>query len=57
MNDGESKESKVGVILSDLVMRRVIIIILAVLISIPLINYDTFYEKISSYDSGVFRIA
>lgn len=37
-------------------MRRVITIILSILISIPLLSYDTYYELISSYDSGIMRI-
>ncbi|CAD8047499.1 unnamed protein product [Paramecium sonneborni] len=55
--DIDSKESKVGQQLSELVMRRVITVILSVLISIPLINFDTYEEKINSYDSGIFRIS
>ncbi|CAD8047286.1 unnamed protein product [Paramecium primaurelia] len=53
----DTKESNVGQQLSDLVMRRVITIILAVLISIPLISFDTYQENINSYDSGIFRIS
>lgn len=37
-------------------MRRVITIILAILLSIPLLDIDTYVQKISSYDSGLNRI-
>jgi hypothetical protein len=36
------KESHVGSLLSDLVMRRVITIIIAILISIPILTLDTY---------------
>ncbi|CAD8132326.1 unnamed protein product [Paramecium pentaurelia] len=51
------KESNVGTRLSDLVMRRVITIVLSILISIPVLQLDTYQETINSYDSGIFRIA
>ncbi|CAD8045835.1 unnamed protein product [Paramecium sonneborni] len=50
------QESNVGSRLSDLVMRRVITIILAILISIPVLTLDTYQETLNSYDSGIFRI-
>ena len=37
-------------------MRRVITIILAILLSIPLLDIDTYVQKVSSYDSGLNRI-
>ncbi|CAD8196025.1 unnamed protein product [Paramecium octaurelia] len=54
--EDQIKESIVGAQLSDLVMRRVITIILAILISIPVLSLDTYQEMISSYDSGIYRI-
>ncbi|CAD8181513.1 unnamed protein product [Paramecium octaurelia] len=51
------KESHVGSQLQDLVMRRVITIIIAILISIPILTLDTYSEIINSYDSGIFRIS
>ncbi|CAD8192818.1 unnamed protein product [Paramecium pentaurelia] len=54
--ENQIKESIVGAQLSDLVMRRVITIILAILISIPVLSLDTYQETISSYDSGIYRI-
>ncbi|CAD8085296.1 unnamed protein product [Paramecium primaurelia] len=51
------KESNVGSQLQDLVMRRAITIIIAILISIPILTLDTYSEIINSYDSGIFRIS
>ncbi|CAD8111350.1 unnamed protein product [Paramecium sonneborni] len=55
-SEDQIKESVVGAQLSDLVMRRVITIILAILISIPVLSLETYQEMISSYDSGIYRI-
>ena len=49
-------ESKVGQNLGDRTMRSVITIILSIVISVPLFNYTTYKEVISSYATGLDRL-
>ena len=47
------QESNVGRQLSDLTVKRVIILILSIMISIPLFSLDTYWPDYSSYQSGI----
>ncbi len=47
------QESKVGKMLSDLTTRRVIILVLAMLISVPLFTDVTYQEENTSFEFGV----
>jgi hypothetical protein len=47
------KESKVGKKLSDLTTRRVIILILSMLISVPLFADSTYVDYNDSYDAAL----
>ena len=47
------QESKVGKMLSDLTTRRVIILVLAMLISNPLFTDATYQEENTSFELGV----
>ena len=47
------EETKVGKKLSDLTTKRVIILILSIMISIPIFSTDTYFPEYSSYQSGV----
>lgn len=46
-------ESKVGKKLSDLTTRRVIVLVLAMLISVPLFDSSTYVDDDTSYDTGL----
>lgn len=47
------QETKVGKKLSDLTTKRVIILILSIMISIPLFSTDTYFTDYTSYQSGI----
>lgn len=47
------KESKVGKKLSDLTTRRTIILILAMLISVPIFSDSTYQDDNASYDTSL----
>jgi hypothetical protein len=47
------QESKVGKMLSDLTTRRVIILVLAMLISVPLFTDTTYQDENTSFQIGV----
>src|SRR3990167_2221270 len=47
------KESNAGKQLSDLTTKRVIILILSIMISIPIFSIDTYWADFSSYQSGL----
>ena len=51
------EESKVGKKLSDLTTRRVIILVLAMLFSVPLFSTNTYMEDPTSYDYGLSMLA
>lgn len=54
MNEKELlKESNAGKQLSDLTTKRVIILILSIMISIPIFSIDTYWADFSSYQSGL----
>ena len=50
------EESKVGKKLSDLTTRRVIILVLAMLFSVPLFSTTTYMEAPKSYEFGMKMI-
>lgn len=53
LNDNELyQETNVGKQLSDLTTKRVIILILSIMISIPIFSIDTYWSDYSSYQSG-----
>eukprot|EP01017_Pseudomicrothorax_dubius_P037584 TRINITY_DN5527_c0_g1_i2.p1 TRINITY_DN5527_c0_g1~~TRINITY_DN5527_c0_g1_i2.p1 ORF type:complete len:896 (+),score=228.61 TRINITY_DN5527_c0_g1_i2:84-2771(+) len=47
-------ESNVSKRLSDLTIRRVIVLVLAIMISIPAFTPETYGEAVTSYDTGLF---
>ena len=47
------QESKVGKMLSDLTTRRVIILVLAMLISVPLFTDQTYQDDNTSFETGI----
>jgi hypothetical protein len=47
------QESNVGKMLSDLTTRRVIILVLAMLISVPLFTDLTYQEENTSFETGI----
>lgn len=47
------EETKVGKKLADLTTKRVIILILSIMISIPIFSTDTYFAEYTSYQSGV----
>jgi hypothetical protein len=47
------QESKVGKMLSDLTTRRVIILVLAMLISVPLFTDTTYQDENTSFETGI----
>jgi len=47
------QESKVGKMLSDLTTRRVIILVLAMLISVPLFSDTTYQDDNTSFETGI----
>jgi hypothetical protein len=51
------QESKVGQKLSDLTTRKVIVIVLVMMFSVPLFSLDTYQEDPNSYDYGLQMIA
>ena len=50
------QESKVGKQLSDLTVRRVIILVLAMLISVPIFSDTTFEDENTSFKIGISMI-
>lgn len=48
-----AQETKVGRTLSDLTTRRVIMLVMSILISVPVFSVDTFVDTITSFDSGM----
>jgi len=55
-NQGDNlvpQESKVGKMLSDLTTRRVIILVLAMLISVPLFSDTTYQDDNTSFETGI----
>lgn len=50
------QESKVGKKLSDLTTWRVIILVLAMMFSVPLFDLQTYIDNISSYEFGLSLI-
>lgn len=50
-------ESKVGKKLSDLTTRRVIILVLAMLFSVPLFSTSTYLEDPTSYEYGLAMLS
>jgi hypothetical protein len=51
------KETNVGKQLSDLTTKRVIILILSIMISIPILTIDTYWPEYSSYQSGLQNLS
>lgn len=51
------KESHVGKKLSDLITRRVIVIVLVMMFSVPLLSLDTYYDDPNSFSYGLQSIA
>jgi hypothetical protein len=52
-NNMVPQESKVGKKLSDLTTRRVIVLVLAMLLSVPIFSNSTYLEDNTSYDIGL----
>lgn len=46
-------ETKVGKLLSDLTTKRAIMVMFSIMISIPLLEPDTYFTNISSYETGL----
>ena len=46
-------ETKVGTKLKDEIQKNIISMILLILISIPLLNGDTWYDNVTSYEKGL----
>lgn len=51
------EESKVGKKLSDLTTRRVILLVLAMLFSVPLFSTSTYLDPFNSYTFGLRMLA
>ncbi len=47
------KETNVGKKLSDLTTKRVVIIVLLIMISIPIFSSDTYFDKYSNNEFGL----
>ena len=43
----------VGAMLSDLTTKRVIILVMSIMLSIPLFAIETYYDNVVSYDIGL----
>ena len=56
-NEQVYEETNVGKQLSDLTTKRVIILILSIMISIPIFSIDTYWTDYSSYNSGTQNLA
>ncbi|KAL4499236.1 hypothetical protein ABPG72_006822 [Tetrahymena utriculariae] len=48
-----NQETKVGKALSDMTIKRVIIIVLVIMFSIPIFTYSTYYDPVTSYQGGL----
>jgi len=46
-------ETKVGKLLSDLTTRRAIMVMFSIMLSIPLLSYDTYFSDMTAYDTGL----
>ena len=46
-------ETNVGKLLSELTTRRAIMVMFSVMISIPLLQYDTYFSDVTAYDSSL----
>jgi hypothetical protein len=49
-------ETKVGKLLSDLTTRRAIMVMFSIMISIPLLQYDTYFTDVSAFDTGLIYL-
>jgi hypothetical protein len=47
------KETKVGTLLSELTTRRVIILVMSIMFSIPIFAVETYFDNVVSYDIGL----
>ena len=47
------KETKVGAMLSDLTSRRIIILVMSIIFSIPIFAIETYHDDVVSYDIGL----
>ena len=47
------KETKVGAKLSDLTTRRVIVLVMSIMFSIPLFDVGTYIDSTTSFDVGL----
>ena len=47
------KETKVGAKLSDLTTRRVIMLVMSIMFSIPIFSIETYFDNTVSYDIGL----
>ena len=50
------QETNVGKKLSDLTTRRVIMLVMSIMLSIPIFSLDTYIEEYTSYESGLRSI-
>ncbi|KAL4454659.1 hypothetical protein ABPG74_021864 [Tetrahymena malaccensis] len=50
------QETKVGKVLSDVTIKRVIVIVLVIMFSIPIFTYSTYYDPATSYQGGLSLI-
>ena len=50
------KETKVGTMLSDLTTRRVIILVMSIMFSLPIFAIETYHDDVVSYDIGLYHI-
>lgn len=50
------KETKMGAKLSDLTTRRVIVLVMSIMFSIPLFGGETYLDSVTSYDNGLANI-
>ena len=48
------QESKVGQKLSDMITRRVIILVLCIMISVPIFTEDTYKDNSTTFDTGMY---
>jgi hypothetical protein len=46
-------ETKVGKLLSDLTTKRAIMVMFSIMISIPLLDYLTYFSDMCAYDTGL----
>ncbi|EAR97903.2 cation channel family protein (macronuclear) [Tetrahymena thermophila SB210] len=51
-----NQETKVGKALSDVTIKRVIVIVLCIMFSIPIFTYDTYTDPATSYQGGLSLI-